>query len=388
MTDATEIFVLYDANYPGGAPYPIRERGECVTGRASYQTETVGTGAGYLVNSGSLAVGDTDIWVDTGTGTILAGDLIKFASSQYYYTVETALTGGKVVIQNGLIEAVANNVALHVVAPTGIAVTHANDLAVLNNATNRAHAGDPTKAPYYAFTIDTGAADGSRVAAVTVSSDDDLTANMNRALIAAALEGVFRDYPRDGLFTDASFDSRETFVRALLDLPNHANWPNLLSGDWPTLGTMTTSTTSERDRSYRRGNIVSTPTEDGTGIPTAGIMKTDLVAGSGRYTKFADGSMQAWADLTLVYATTSYLEITWTFPVAFINAVDIIVTATPNGATMTPAWNEIGAIRVLSVTTTTCKVRVYRQGGATNFASGDTMDVHAHVHGRWHAYNN
>ena len=85
--------------------------------RESAQTaaHTKGTGTGYLVNSASLAVGDTTIPVDTGSGTIVAGDVITFAGDTNKYVVETALSGGNVVIAApGLRTAVADNSAVTV----------------------------------------------------------------------------------------------------------------------------------------------------------------------------------------------------------------------------------------------------------------------------------
>lgn len=51
---------------------------------------TAGTGSGYLLN-GALAVGDTTVTVDTGTGTILAGDIVTIAGTTAKYVVNTAL---------------------------------------------------------------------------------------------------------------------------------------------------------------------------------------------------------------------------------------------------------------------------------------------------------
>ena len=82
---------------------------------AQIQTPAAGTGAGYLVNNAAAAVGDTTIPVDTGTGTILAGDVITIAGDSNQYVVATALTGGNVVIAKpGLKVAVADNSAVTV----------------------------------------------------------------------------------------------------------------------------------------------------------------------------------------------------------------------------------------------------------------------------------
>lgn len=84
---------------------------------AQVQTFTKGTGTGYLVNNGSgYAVGDTTIAVDTGTGTVLAGDIVTFAGDANKYVVATALSGGTLVLAApGLRQALADNVAITVV---------------------------------------------------------------------------------------------------------------------------------------------------------------------------------------------------------------------------------------------------------------------------------
>jgi hypothetical protein len=82
-------------------------------------THTAGTGASYLVNNGSgLAVGATTVAADTGSGTILAGDVVTFAGdSTNKYVVATALSGGSFTIgQPGLKVAIADNAAITVSA--------------------------------------------------------------------------------------------------------------------------------------------------------------------------------------------------------------------------------------------------------------------------------
>ncbi len=75
-----------------------------------------GTGAGYVVSSGGgYAAGTTDLTVGTGTGTILAGDVIVFAGDTTKYVVAAALSGGVVKIAApGLRFTVANNAAITV----------------------------------------------------------------------------------------------------------------------------------------------------------------------------------------------------------------------------------------------------------------------------------
>lgn len=61
---------------------------------------TKGTGASYTTNTAGYAVGATAITLITGTGTILAGDVITFAGDTNKYVVATALTGGVVTLAN------------------------------------------------------------------------------------------------------------------------------------------------------------------------------------------------------------------------------------------------------------------------------------------------
>ena len=93
---------------------------------------TAGDGTGYLVNDASLAVGSTSIAVDTGSGTILAGDVISFAGDSNKYVVKTALTGGTVVIAApGLRKAVADNAAVTVTADYDVNVGFSRSSIIL-----------------------------------------------------------------------------------------------------------------------------------------------------------------------------------------------------------------------------------------------------------------
>jgi hypothetical protein len=83
---------------------------------AAISTVTKGTGSGYLINNASgEAVGQTTITVDTGTGTILAGDIVTFAGTTHKYVVNSPLSAGDFVIgEPGLRVAEADNDAVTV----------------------------------------------------------------------------------------------------------------------------------------------------------------------------------------------------------------------------------------------------------------------------------
>lgn len=87
------------------------------SGQASVHTK--GTGSGYLVNDATPpAVGDVSITTDTGSGTIVAGDVITLAGDSNKYVVNTALASNVVVI---------NEPGLQVAADDNDAITVGND---------------------------------------------------------------------------------------------------------------------------------------------------------------------------------------------------------------------------------------------------------------------
>lgn len=75
---------------------------------------TKGTGTSYQLSAAG-AVGDTTINVDTGSGTIVAGDVVTFAGTSDKYIVNTALSGGVFTIGGpGLLAIEADNDAVTV----------------------------------------------------------------------------------------------------------------------------------------------------------------------------------------------------------------------------------------------------------------------------------
>jgi hypothetical protein len=80
---------------------------------AGFRTISSGTGAGYLLN-GAVAKGDTVIAIDTGTGAINQGALIKIGDDPNDYVVtEAAPSGGtSLTIAGGLKQDAADNAAI------------------------------------------------------------------------------------------------------------------------------------------------------------------------------------------------------------------------------------------------------------------------------------
>lgn len=71
----------------------LRQFGFQIRESAGITAHTIGTGAGYLINmAAGLAVGGKDVTVDTGTGTIVKGDIVTFAgTTAHKYVVNAAL---------------------------------------------------------------------------------------------------------------------------------------------------------------------------------------------------------------------------------------------------------------------------------------------------------
>jgi hypothetical protein len=96
---------------------------------AQINDATAGSGASYLLN-GALAVGATTVTVDTGSGTILAGDIVTIGSHKY--VVATALSGGSFTINApGIVAAAADNLAITVNATSARNLAFSSDAIVL-----------------------------------------------------------------------------------------------------------------------------------------------------------------------------------------------------------------------------------------------------------------
>ena len=97
---------------------------------AQINNAAAGSGGSYQTTDDSFSVGETQISVDTGTGTILAGDIVTIGNHKY--VVETALSGGDFTIAApGLREAVADNVAVTVNADSSRNLAFSSDALTL-----------------------------------------------------------------------------------------------------------------------------------------------------------------------------------------------------------------------------------------------------------------
>jgi hypothetical protein len=106
VNEAGDNMTLRDGELLNVHGFSIKESAQISNGAA------VGTGAAYQLN-GAHAVGATTITVDTGTGTILAGDIVTIAGHKY--VVATALAAGSFTIgAPGLRAALADNVPVAV----------------------------------------------------------------------------------------------------------------------------------------------------------------------------------------------------------------------------------------------------------------------------------
>lgn len=91
-----------------------RLEGFAIRNSAGITTHTKGTGTSYQSNNSSgYAVGDRSIALDTGSGTLLAGDIVTFTGDTNKYVANSALAGGSFTIgKPGLQATLADNIAL------------------------------------------------------------------------------------------------------------------------------------------------------------------------------------------------------------------------------------------------------------------------------------
>ncbi len=121
-TKLRNLAQLQKANEAGGADLLRRGvlldlQGIMIKESAQVQSHTKGTGANYAVDLvAGYAIGDSALHVDTGTGTILAGDVVTFTGDTNKYVIGTGFAGdgdGDIALNTpGLRKALANDVAM------------------------------------------------------------------------------------------------------------------------------------------------------------------------------------------------------------------------------------------------------------------------------------
>lgn len=130
--------------------FDIHESKFASTGTAG--GNTAGTGTGYLVN-GAATAGARTVTLDTGTGTILAGNRVTFAGNTGTYTV-VSYAGNVLTLAQPLTGNVADNAAMTIGASYGAQLAFNRRAIVLaarapaiqggrDRATNRAYITDP-----------------------------------------------------------------------------------------------------------------------------------------------------------------------------------------------------------------------------------------------------
>lgn len=112
--------VLFKVN-EAGTDLMLREgiagriQGFAIRDSAGFSQHVKGTGASYVTNlAASLAKGANTIAIDTGTGTVLAGDVVTFNGDTNKYIVNTgvAAAGSIVIAKPGLLAALADGTAM------------------------------------------------------------------------------------------------------------------------------------------------------------------------------------------------------------------------------------------------------------------------------------
>lgn len=139
---------LFKVNEAGDAGAMLRNRqqrqihGFTMGYSAGVQSHTAGDGASYLINDAALTAGSTEINVDGGTGTILAGDVVEIGGTNY--VVASDLAAGMFTIGGaGLVADVADDTAVTLSAGfEANAVYHRNAFLLASRAPAMPTGGD------------------------------------------------------------------------------------------------------------------------------------------------------------------------------------------------------------------------------------------------------
>ena len=97
---------------------------------AQINNDAVGTGTSYVLN-GAASEGDTTIAIDTGSGTILAGDIVTIDGNKYVVETGVAAPGDLVIAAPGLVADVADTSTVTVNAASARNLAFSQDAVTL-----------------------------------------------------------------------------------------------------------------------------------------------------------------------------------------------------------------------------------------------------------------
>jgi len=141
---------LFKVNEAGDAGAMLRERqlreihGFTMGFSAGVRNHSGGTGSGYLVNNGAgYGAGDTALVLDTGTGTVLPGDVVTIAGSGEQFVVASKSGSELTLNAPGLDTVIVDDAAVTVVGNyTANAFFHRNSLLLAARAPAMPAGGD------------------------------------------------------------------------------------------------------------------------------------------------------------------------------------------------------------------------------------------------------
>jgi len=105
-------------------------QGFSVRESAQINNDAVGTGTSYVLN-GAGSAGDTTIAIDTGSGTILAGDIVTIDGNKYVVATGVAAPGNLVIAAPGLVADVADTSTVTVNAVSARNLAFSSDAVTL-----------------------------------------------------------------------------------------------------------------------------------------------------------------------------------------------------------------------------------------------------------------
>ncbi|TCK99873.1 uncharacterized protein DUF2793 [Shimia isoporae] len=138
------------------------------------------------------------------------------------------------------------------------------------------------------------------------------------------------------------------------------------------------------DFGYSPANLVAPVIEIG-GVPNGGVIERGSNA-NGEFVRYADGTAEGWASLTLVYANAAKLAETWTYPIALVSGVVVssaILNVSGLSTSATPSTSDLCSVCAGTISVSSCNFQLFRMTGARNFEAADTAQVRVRVIGRW-----